>query len=676
MRAILVLLAEALVFFWLVLFVPHYVIPWDLRYYHLPLASTLQRALLEGRLPLWDPFVYCGMPVYANLTAQAFYPPTLIAVLLAGDHLLYALEVQLVAHVFLGGLFAYLLMRRLGAGTAAALAGGTVYELGAFFASQAQHLGAVDAAAWMPLGWLAIVALDERFTWRWLACLAAALAMTFLSGFPAVTAVVYLSCFLFAAVRRSWRGLVYSVAGIVWAVLLAAVQFFPTLELTRRSVAQYRGDFMGTGGGLPWQSLISLVWPNYWGIFQFRGATWRLPWNVTFLYDYCGLIALILAFWAAFSRKGRPFAILTAVAALWMLGDSTPVGRVLFPLLPPVVRSSLYAEFALPVFTLGVAVLAASGAGRLLARHPRWAPALVAAMAVDLIFVGSGRPMNTADDRIEPGVAYEHVDGSRALADGVRRLVNQAKPASRIDTVNGSLTWSTAASLIEVPTANGDDPFALVRLMQVRLSFCKGERWGRWYEPVNPDSPVLKLLNVRYVLSRSKLADPGGLVWKESLPGTEVYENPGALPRFFLVGRVLSAANMEQALRALRSADFDPRAEAVAEGPAPAAAASGTVRLLRYEAEGWAVETDAPAPSFLVTSEAWYPGWRAWIDGHEQAPILTNAAFRGMPVPAGRHTIEMRFEPAILPRSAAVSGIAGLALLAALLQRPAPRKPH
>jgi uncharacterized membrane protein YfhO len=71
---------------------------------------------------------------------------------------------------------------------------------------------------------------------------------------------------------------------------------------------------------------------------------------------------------------------------------------------------------------------------------------------------------------------------------------------------------------------------------------------------------------------------------------------------------------------------------------------------------------ESPQPAFLVTSEAHYPGWRAFLDGTEKPIAMTNAAFRGLPVPAGRHRVEMRFEPAILARSAAVS-IGGLALL-------------
>ncbi len=39
----------------------------------------------------------------------------------------------------------------------------------------------------------------------------------------------------------------------------------------------------------------------------------------------------------------------------------------------------------------------------------------------------------------------------------------------------------------------------------------------------------------------------------------------------------------------------------------------------------------------LATSEAWYPGWRASIDGRPAPLLVTNAAFRGLALPPGRH---------------------------------------
>ncbi len=305
-----ILLVEALAFFRKILFQPgEFVIPWDLRYYHMPLAEFMAKSFRQGHLPLWDPYTYCGWPVYAELTTQLFYPPTVIAVLISnlagGRHLLYVLEVQLVAHVFLGGSLAYLLGRRLGAGPAAALIGATLYQLGPFFASQTQHIGAVDAAAWLPLSWLAVVALAERFDWRWVAALAISLAMSILCGFPAVTAVAFVSCFLLAGVLLSWRGLLGLAPACVWAIALAGIQVLPTLQLNRLSVAKYRSDWLGDGGGHPVQSLITMLIPNYWGIFQFGEVPYKLPWNPTFLYLYFGLLGLAFILAAIVRQKSR-----------------------------------------------------------------------------------------------------------------------------------------------------------------------------------------------------------------------------------------------------------------------------------------------------------------------------------------------------------------------------------
>jgi hypothetical protein len=685
---LLVLLAEVLAFFRHILLYGHYAIPWDFRYYHLSQAWFIAQSFARGELPLWDPYTYCGMPFYANLTAQLFYPPALAAILLSnwtgGEHLLYWLELQMAAHVFLAGAFTYWLLRRLKLGQAAAVVGATVYQLGAYTASQAEHLGAMDAAAWLPLAWLCVISLGERFRWRWLAGLASALAMSVLAGFPATTAVVFISCFLLAAIltllrRASPLLLVHTAIAEAWAVLLAAIQVFPTLQLSRLSVAQYRSHYLKTGGGMPLQALVSLVLPNHYGIFQFDGASWNYPWQVTFLYTYCGIPALVFAILAIVYRRNRytaSIAMLTLCAALWMLGDSTPLGKAVFVLLPDAMKGSLYAEFALCAFSLGMAVLAGLGAGQVLHGRQLWVQAaVVVIVASDLIAVSSGRPFNTVDEQVDPGIGYGHYASVPLIPAEIRRLTNQNVPPWRVDVMEGYADMATHGPLFEYPSANGNDPFALVRLMQVRLSFCQGVLWGRYYEIADPDSPVLKLMNVRYVIASHVLAKPGALHQMLELPGTHIYENPGVLPRFFLVNRVRRAANMDQALAMLRSRGFDARTEAIVEGPLPDGVPSGTgsvmapgvsVRVLAYGARQFALETDAAAAAFLVTSETAYPGWHAWLDGQERAPLMTDVAFRGLPVPAGKHVVKMRFDPEILWRSAWVTLAACVALVLAV----------
>ena len=118
----------------------------------------------------------------------------------------------------------------------------------------------------------------------------------------------------------------------------------------------------------------------------------------------------------------------------------------------------------------------------------------------------------------------------------------------------------------------------------------------------------------------------------------------------------------------MRRPDFNGRVEAVVEdwaGESPAPPSTPyTLRVLRYESLDLQLDVEAAAPAYLVTSEVNYPGWRAFIDGHPEPLYYTNIAFRGLPVPPGRHTIQMRFQPATLWQGAALSLVSSAGLVA------------
>lgn len=674
------LLAEVLLFHRYVLFYPDYVFPWDIRYFHYPHAFFMAESLRHGQLPLWDPYTYFGRPFQANIQTGVFYPPVVLVILLSnwiGGHLFYLLECGVVFHIFLAGVFAFWLLRRLGASQPAALLGATVYQLGGFFAAHVEHMGAVSVAAWIPLAWLAVLSLRDSL--RWLPVLALALSMAVLAGLTPLTAVVFASSLLLAlllAVYRqaSWRLPALVLIASVWALLLAAVQLFPTAELSLASVAQYRGDWLKSGGGVPLEALVSLVWPDHYHIFDLSRYSFR--WELTFMYLYCGIPGLILAVLAVLRRRHRQaglWAVMTLLLGIAMLGDSTPIGRSLYFLLPPSIRNGLHPEYTLPAFILGMAMLAGLGAHHFLRKRRRLAYPLVAFAALDLILVSSGRPMNRASLRQEPGVTHNSMHGSALDVQRMRLLADRTFPPARIDSLDATQDWAMSAPLLELPSANGNDPMALSRAIQVRLAFCQGERWGTYYQVSGSklDSPVLGLVNLRYLLSAKPVApavlERAGFAEVALLRAGHVYENQGVLPRFFLVGRIRRAAGMQEAVGWLHSREFNPRSEAVVEGPAElpggTGAAPGQVRVLEYQPRQVVLEVDSPAPAFLVTSETHYPGWRAFIDGREWPIYYTNVAFRGLAVPAGRHRVLMRFSPTLLRRSAAVSALAWLSLL-------------
>lgn len=676
------LLVEALLFHRRVLFSADGILPWDFRGVHLPLATLAAGALRRGEFPLWDPFTYCGNPLVANIQAALFYPPMLAAAALGavlGPALLPRILAWLVvAQVWGAGVCTLLLLRRLGARPAAAWTGATVYQLGCFFASQAQHIGAVQGAAWIPLAWLCVVELSDRMRRGWLALLAVSLAMTVLAGLPQVAVAAFGSvlalALLLPAVGLARRSLpLRALAAWGWALLLAAVQIAPTTELTRNSIAKFRAEWLKSGGGIKPGALLSLVAPNYWNVFDL--SKFHGPSDPTFLYLYSSLLGLALALAAACWKpvpRARAFALLTAGACLWMLGDSTPLGRALFEALPVSIRIGIHPEFTLPVFSLGLAVLAGLGAERFL-RRDALALAAGAVIAVELIAVGSSRPFNTASLAAEPGMSADSIEGSRELSRQLHSLAGAATPPFRYDTADAPFSWSGSGPLTGLPTANGCDPMAPERVIQVRLAFSPGARWGACYQVVNANSPVIGLANVRYLIALAPVtAEQFRPV--AQIAGYRIYENQRVLPRYFLVHRARPAAGLAESSASLRSGGIDFAGEAILEGPGPmpglgSPSARGSVEVVAFAPARVVLRAHAETPALLVATDTWYPGWHATVDGSPAPLRIADAAFRGIVVPAGDHTVEMRFAPGILLWSGAISLVALAAVAFAGIRR-------
>lgn len=212
-----------------------------------------------------------------------------------------------------------------------------------------------------------------------------------------------------------------------------------------------------------------------------------------------------------------------------------------------------------------------------------------------------------------------------------------------------------------------------------------GREWDLWMDRPFQDSPVLDLLNVKYVL-----APPGTPVESPRLQrvgtfdGADLQVNTRVLPRAWLVEQHVVAGDAE-AVRLLASGALDPRRTVVLPpetgsglfsghaADSPAAREDGPdpnsgVQVLAYRDEEVTLEVTAPAPRWLVLSDLYYPGWEARLDGQPVPILRANHAFRAVRVPAGRHRVQFAYHPASVRAGAAVS-LATLLALAALAWR-------
>jgi hypothetical protein len=138
-------------------------------------------------------------------------------------------------------------------------------------------------------------------------------------------------------------------------------------------------------------------------------------------------------------------------------------------------------------------------------------------------------------------------------------------------------------------------------------------------------------------------------------------QNPGALGNCWFVKGFDIVANADAEMKRLDqlntkdSAVVDTRFKAIVGNP-PTYDSNASIVMKENRNDTIVYESTASTAQFAVFSEVYYPhGWQAYIDNKPTPYARVNYVLRGLPVPAGKHTIEFRFESATIMLSDTIS---------------------
>ena len=380
---------------------------------YFPLRAFAAQEWVNGRIPLWNPYLYGGQPALADIQSGALYPPHVLQALLLGwggpllgreiGFPVTALHWQVILHFSLAALgmygFAKFTARQTGVSPRRAGFAGVIVSLvftygGYLTGFPVQQLTILEASAWLPWVLWGLAMANERIgesakrppsdrhpttppapqrprtlaqILRPVALTALAFALAILAGHPqTVLYIFYLSLAyaLFLAFRTrppNLRLILYRLAPWLLMVSLsgaiAAAQLWPTLEFIRHSV---RADmsYQSVSAGLPLNELISIIYPGYFG-----GSP-----------EYVGLVTLVLVALALVLARSR--------AAIYFWGTVALVGLALafggytflyplFYLFIPGFEAVRQQERAFLVYAVAMAMLAGHGALALSGSMPR-----------------------------------------------------------------------------------------------------------------------------------------------------------------------------------------------------------------------------------------------------------------------------------------------------------------
>lgn len=346
----------------------------DLFTYFYPYWSEATRALRAGRLPLWNPHLFMGVPLLANSQVGTLYPLNWPLWFLLPPHR--SLHWSVILHLCLAATGTYVYARTsLRLGRVGAWTAGAALALGGYLGAQVEHVNQLQALAWFP--WLLTLydwALARRAVCAF-AGLAAPVGLTLLAGHTQSAFIMLTGLAVYALVPRRGgnspslkRRATVWIGAVALGAVLAAAQLVPTFELARLSVR---------ARGLPFNERVSFsLSPPYLARALLPGYGDAVePENVEYVatVGVVGLLLVAVCSWSLL-RRGRDDAegsrdrvwgvfLLAALGLFLALGLYNPLYLLLARFVPGFAHFRAPARW-LALWAFGGAALVGAGVER------------------------------------------------------------------------------------------------------------------------------------------------------------------------------------------------------------------------------------------------------------------------------------------------------------------------
>lgn len=716
------LLAIVVLFYWRVTLTNQYEWMWtpDLAGQVLPWLQAQALQWHRHAFPLWDQYLWNGQPILGQAQPGGAYPLNWLLFWLPFDkaghisHL--ALAWYFIVIHFMATAFCYRLCRELGRSRFASTLAGMIFSF-------AGYIGGTDwpqmlnGAVWMPLVFLYLLRagagkrpiVNGAFSGTFL-------GIAFLSGHHQVVlfmSLAFAGSWIFFAMREGsldWPIVRAAVVSLVFTGLVGAFQILPALEY-----GHLADRWVSAANPVTWNQPVpyyvherySLAPPNLFGIV-FAGARDGVD-------PFVGIVALTLAILAiAACWKDWRVRFLSTIGLgglVYALGGISVFQGALYGVVPSLDKARAPAV-ATALFGFAIAVLAAFGFDRWrdgppspwIRRTGMGLGAFAGVTGFACLIVLLYNKLSWQGDTRPPLVVFT----SLALA-----LLLVAFASGNLTRKSASLLaalllafdlYQGATSMLAFPpredagrnptmtamTANGDIAAFLHGRPGIQRTDIANDaflaNWGAYWDVpawegylASVTSNLVqfemqtvntrKLWGVGYQIA-AKPTDYASQEVFSGATGMKVYWQPDAFPRAWAVHKLTPIQSHYQLAWYVANRLDLLHTEALIYGRPPALPPCGApkddVQLKEDQGSRVGVRVNLNCPAMVVVSDTYFPGWIAYVDGARVPIYEVNAAMRGVVVPAGAHSLTMRYRPVVVYEGAALTllGIAGAIVLA------------
>jgi len=723
------LLAAVIVFFWAILSQQAFL--WeDVPEQWYPMASYTASELRAGRFPLWNPYIFGGIPFFAMIDVGVLYPLNWLLLIFVDNMILryIAVEFHLIAHVYLIGVSMYVFCRNTSLSHGAAFVAGLIYMLCGVTVHQMLHPGIIFSITWFPMVFMLFMKAVDQLNFSYAIVTGGLLGILILSGSPQI--FVYVSYTLgfyslFCAIERFrsygfhfslLRLAAVSTVVMITGVCLAAVNLLPLFELIDHSLRPNVTYDIATTYALYPQELITLFMPDFFGRTEPSNWDYWGPGRTEYghfweTYAYIGVLPLLLVCVSFTLKRTRItwfMGILAILTFILSLGDTTPIFRLVFDVIPGfdrfrspgrlnilsgfavailsgvsvdslchlnnVARSHLMRliKIICGVFTLSVIIYIVSeepitawlAGGVALQHNAKVAMATQAGPFTLLLLLSIGFLFTCARQKLRHAILI--------MATAVLIFLDLYIAGHEFNaSPNGPAFYYSRSSLIDFlekdqgvrggRARTRDGANLLVRRnagMLYRVFTLEGYvsplRLANTVPPMFAD----ELMNVKY---RILVDSQGGKI--------ELVDNPDTMPHAFVVRNYVLAPDREAVTKVMSDPNFDYKTTVTLDrnpslnmdlSPLPVVEQA---KVVHYEPNNMTITVDMKEPGLLIVGEVFYPAWKAYVDGREQTIYRANDTMRAIPLTTGSHRVDLKYKSGLFQFGGVISGITLMTVL-------------
>jgi len=254
---------------------------------------------VDHQIAFWNPYSFSGNPHLGNYQSAVFSPFNILFFVLPFRD---AWSFLILLQPLLASFFMYFLMREFKVTKSGSLLSSVVFMFSGFMVVWMAYGTLSMAISFLPLCLLAIEKSFKKPKIFWLLILSLSFPLSFFSGHFQTSLyflIFVLLFFIFKSFQtRDIKKIFFVFFAIVLGFIICFPQILPSIELYRYSVRSQ--SFIQKGWGIPFQYLITVVAPDFFGnpVTRNDWFGYYAEWS-----SFIGVVPLFLAFLALFAKK-------------------------------------------------------------------------------------------------------------------------------------------------------------------------------------------------------------------------------------------------------------------------------------------------------------------------------------------------------------------------------------